>query len=290
MEVNEMPTITMFSVEDIPKLEKAVSLLNGKKSEANWVSARQNKYNQDEIFIQYWHYEEIESALKRAFSEEDSYEIISVLKENGKDKILKRTYAFINYVTHTLEIYRGLDNRTNELLTLLERRLKTKFSSLQLSQEELVQVYKKYSSGLRKVTLKNQQTNEEIAITGKNINASQEFAEIFGYPWVLREISFRPKIKFMNEHNKYVVSLDGDRGTLKISSNEVFQWRPRFELRQIIFIISAVNGMMSGIRQAEPKGIANLDKKLEEPQRSSLNLGEMATQSRDCSFVCLTQP
>jgi hypothetical protein len=47
MEVNEMPTITVFTTEDMPKLEKAVSLLNGKKGEANWISARQHKYNQD---------------------------------------------------------------------------------------------------------------------------------------------------------------------------------------------------------------------------------------------------
>jgi hypothetical protein len=47
MEVNEMPTITMFAFGDMPKLEKAVSLLSGKKGEAHWISARQHKYNQD---------------------------------------------------------------------------------------------------------------------------------------------------------------------------------------------------------------------------------------------------
>jgi hypothetical protein len=247
MEVNEMPTITMFAFEDMPKLEKAVSLLNGKKSEANWISARQNKYNQDEIFIQYWYYEDVKGALKRTFSEEDSYEIVNVLKENGKDRILKRTYAFINYMTHTLEIYRGSDSRTKELVQLLEKNLKTSFSSLQLSEEELVRIYRMHSTELTRAMLRNQKTNEEIAITGKNICASQEFAELFRYPWVLREIAFRPKIKFMNENNKYVVSVDGDKGTLKVSSNQVFQWRPRFELRQVIFAIAATKGMTKEI-------------------------------------------
>jgi hypothetical protein len=170
-----MPTITMFAYEDMPKLEKAVSLLNGKKSEANWISARQNKYNQDEIFIQYWCYEDVKGALKRAFTEEDSYEIVNVLKENGKDSILKRTYAFINYVTHTLEIYRGSESRTKELLELLEKNLKSSFSSLQLSEEELVRTYRMHSTELTRAMLRNQKTNEEIAITGKNIGASQEF-------------------------------------------------------------------------------------------------------------------
>jgi hypothetical protein len=239
-----MRTITVFTFEDMPKLQRAISLLNGKGSEGNWMTARQNKYNQDEIFIQHWYHEDLENGLKRAFSDEDSHEIISVLKENGKDKVLKRTYAFINCVTHTLEIYRGLDSKTNQLLKLLEKHLKNTFSPLTLSQEELVQIYRMHSTELRRARLRNQNSNEEIEITGKNVDASQEFAEFFRNPWVLREISFRPKIKFMNEHNKYLVSLDDDRGTLKVSSNEVFQWRPRFEIRQLIFAIAATKGVI----------------------------------------------
>lgn len=248
-----MSTITVFTVEDMPKSEEAISLLDAKKSEGNWISARQNKYNQDEIFIQYWYYEDIESGLKRAFSDEERYDVVSVLKENGKVKVLRRTYAFINYATHSLEIYRGLDSRTKELLELLEESLNIRFNPLLLSQEELVQIYRKHSTELRKATLRNQKSNEEIAITGKNIDASEEFTELFRYPRLLREISFRPKIKFMNEHNKYVVSLDGDRGTLKISSNQVFQWRPRYEIRQIIFVISATKGMMNEMKAETEK-------------------------------------
>jgi hypothetical protein len=256
MEVNVMPTITVFATEDMPKLEEAISLLNGKKNGGNWISARQNKYNQDEIFIQYWYYEDIERGLKRAFSEEDSYEIVTVLKENGKDKVLKRTYAFISYVAHSLEIYRGLDSRTNELLKLLERTLDAKFRPLVLSEKELMQIYEKHSSELKKATLKNQQSNEEITITGANIDVSETFEELLRQHWFLREISFRPKIKFMNEHNRYVVSLDGDKGTLKISSNEVFQWRPRFEIRQLVFAIAATKGMTNEMGTEAAKEVA----------------------------------
>lgn len=251
-----MPTITVFTFEDMPKLEEAISLLNGKGNEENWVSARQNKHNQDEIFIQHWYHEDLENGLKRAFSDEERYELVNVLKENGKDKILKRTYAFVNCVTHTLEIYRGLDGRTNELLELLEKHLKTTFSPLVLSQEGLMQIYEKHSSELRKATLRNQISNEEIEITGKNVDASQQFAEFLRNPWMLREISFRPKIQFMNEHNKYVVSLDGDRGTLKISSNQVFQWRPRYEIRQLIFAIAATKGMTNQAKTEAGRKVA----------------------------------
>jgi hypothetical protein len=256
-----MPTITILRFDELPRLEEATALLNGKKNGANWISARRNKYNQDEIFIQYWYYEGVESGINRAFSEEDGYEIVNVLKENGRDKILKRRYALLNYVTHSLEVYGGLDSRTKELLKLIEKTLKAKFVSLTLTQEELVELYTKHSAELTKVTFRNQQRNEEISITGKNVAASQEFAELFGYPWSLREICFRPKIKFMNEHNKYVVSLNGDKGTLRVSSNDVFQWRPRFEIRQLIFAIATVIGITDQAKkEAGMKVSANFEK------------------------------
>jgi len=66
MVLNEMPTITVFTFENMSKLEQAISLLNPKGSEGNWVTACQNKYNQDEIFIQHSYYEDLENGLKRA--------------------------------------------------------------------------------------------------------------------------------------------------------------------------------------------------------------------------------
>jgi hypothetical protein len=255
-----MPTITMLTFDEIPKIEKAISLLNGKRNGEDWISARQNKYNQDEIFIQHWYYEDIESGLKRALSEEDSYEIVSVLKENGKDRVLKRTYAFLNFITHTLEIYRGNDAKTRKLLNILEENSRIKFTSLKLSEAELLEIHKKHSNELTRVVLRSPQSKEEIAISGRNVDSSERLGQLFrNSGFGLREISFRPKIKFMNENSKYVVTLDGDKGTLKIGSNQVFQWRPRFEIRQIVFAIAATKGML---KAAKFQGI-------EEPQRSS---------------------
>jgi hypothetical protein len=33
------------------------------------------------------------------------------------------------------------------------------------------------------------------------------------------------------------VTINGDKGTIRLSSNEVFRWRPRFEIRQLVFIL-----------------------------------------------------
>jgi hypothetical protein len=241
-----MPTITIFTFVQLPSIEKVCETLDGKKKGENWISARVNKYNSDEIFIQYWYYEEVENGLKKIFSEEDSYEIVSFLKENGKNKVLKRTYCFINFATRTLEIYRGPDAKLGEILQLLEKNLKMKFVSLSLTSDQLKKIYSNHSLELKQVLFKN--INDLIfdILHGNNLETNQKFNEYLEkFPKNLRVISFRPKIKFMNYHNKYQVTLNGDKGTLRISSNDVFNWRPRMEIRQIIFVIAATVGLLA---------------------------------------------
>jgi hypothetical protein len=65
------------------------------------------------------------------------------------------------------------------------------------------------------------------------------------FPDCLRAISFRPKIRFLNNFNKYQVTLNGGKGTLRISSNSIFNWRPRYEIRQIVFIVAATLGLLT---------------------------------------------
>lgn len=241
-----MPTITIFTFSELQPIEKVIEILNGRKKGESWISARVNKYNADEVFIQYWYYEDVESGIKKVFSEEDSYEIVSFLKENGKNRVLKRTYCFINFVTKTLEIYRGPEAKTAEILQLLEKYLKIKFNPMNLSSEQLKKIYSHHSLELKQVLFKN--INDLIfdIMRGNNLETNQKFNEYLEkFPKNLRVISFRPKIKFMNNHNKYQVTLNGDKGTLRISSNETFQWRPRYELRQLIFILAATLGLLA---------------------------------------------
>lgn len=241
-----MPTITIFTFADMPSIEQAIEAINGKKKRESWISARVNKYNRDEIFIQYWYYEDIENGIKKVFSEEDSYEIVSFLKENGKNKVLKRTYCFINLITKTLEIYRGPDARTGEIVQLLEKYLKIKFIPLSLTTEQLTKIFSRHSLELKQVLFKNINGLIYDILRGNNLEINSKFNEYMKiFPSSLRVISFRPKIKFMNDHNKYQVTLNGDKGTLRISSNEVFQWRPRYELRQLIFLIASVVGLLA---------------------------------------------
>jgi len=69
----------------------------------------------------------------------------------------------------------------------------------------------------------------------ENNKKFKEYMEKF--PECLRVISFRPRIKFLNKNSRYQVTVNGDKGTIKISEG-FFSWRPRYEIRQIVFIIT----------------------------------------------------
>ena len=45
-------------------------------------------------------------------------------------------------------------------------------------------------------------------------------------------------------NEKYQVTVNGDKGTMKVSSNGVFKYRSRFEIRQITFLVAATLGLL----------------------------------------------
>ncbi|MGC8812741.1 MAG: hypothetical protein ACP5O8_04140 [Candidatus Aenigmatarchaeota archaeon] len=239
-----MPTITIFLFEKLGTPFEICKILNDKKFKESWIQAKISKYNKNEVFIQYFYYESLEESLKKAFSEEDMYEIVSFLKENGKNKILKRTYCFINTLTRTLEIYRGPDKKTEEIVSILESLLKIKFSPLRLDSGKLKEIYTRHGVELKQAMFRNVEGLIYEILRGNYLEKNEKFNYYLSkFPSCLRVISFRPKIKFLNS-NKYQVTINGDKGTVKLSSG-YFHWRPRFEIRQIVFIITATLGLLA---------------------------------------------
>jgi hypothetical protein len=240
-----MPTITVFTFDKLPGVIELCKLLNIKNISEAQINAKLSKYNKDEVFVQYWYYEDIEDTLKSVFSENDGYEIVSFLKDNGKEKVLKRTYCFINLVTKTLEVYRGPDQKTQEIVSVLERSLNVKFIPISVKPEELKRLYSQHSTELKQVMFKNIYGLVYDILRGNCLENNERFTQYLqSFPESLRVVTFRPKIKFLNNYNKYQVTVNGDKGTIRISSNEVFQWRPRFEIRQLVFILASVIGLL----------------------------------------------
>ncbi|HKZ45451.1 MAG TPA: hypothetical protein VJ343_01980 [archaeon] len=240
-----MPTVSIFTFDKLSNVYDICKLLDGKKFIEAWINAKPSKYNKDEAFIQFWHYEDVEENLNKFFSEEDAYEIVSFLKENGKSKVLRRTYCFINTRAKTFEIYRGPDQKTYEIISIFENLLGAKFASLKLKSDDLQRIYSNHSLELKQVMFKNVEGLIYDILRGNFLEQNKKFKECLEkFPDCLRVISFRPKIKFLNNYNKYQVTINGDKGTIRLSEG-MFSWRPRYEIRQIVFIVAATIGLIA---------------------------------------------
>ncbi|MEM5879019.1 MAG: hypothetical protein QXU74_00815 [Candidatus Aenigmatarchaeota archaeon] len=234
-----MPIITVFTFENLPNVREVIKILDKKRNGSNWLTAKESKYSKGEVFLQYWYYEDVETALKQAMSEEDVYEIVSFLKNNGKQKVLKRTYCFINLLFKTLEIYRGPDQKTQEIVSFLESLLNVKFKPITLNSKQLQEIYLNHATELKQAMFKHVDGLVYEILKADSLEKNEKYVECLQkYPENLRVISFRPRIKFLNENNRYQVTINGDKGTIRLSSNEAFRWRPRFEIRQLIFILA----------------------------------------------------
>jgi hypothetical protein len=240
-----MAMITLFKYENLPSVNEIVKLLNNKRVGDDLIKAKVSRYNRNEVIIQYFYYEDVEDLVKKVLSD-DSDEIVSFLRMNGKTKVLRKTYCFINTLTKTLEVYRGPDKRTNEIVTNLEKLLNTKFIPISLNSQDLQKIYSQHGVELTQAMFKNVHGLLYETLRGKFLENNCKFKEYLKkFPEALRVISFRPKIKFLNHNNRYQVTINGDKGTIKFSSNGLFKWRPRLEIRQITFIIAATLGLLA---------------------------------------------
>lgn len=235
--------ITIFTFKEEKSVEEICRILN-KRTSGCWITAKKSKYNENEIFISYWYYEDVEECLKKMVCEEVGEEIASFLKENGKNKVLRRVYCFINTKTKTLEIYRGPDEKTEEIVSSFERELNINFNSLTLSSEELKKIFFEHGLELKQAMFKNVEGMIYEIMRANRLEENNKFKEYLKkFPDSLRVISFRPKIRFLNSNNKYQVTINGDKGTIKLSTGN-FSWRPRYEVRQIVFILASKSGLM----------------------------------------------
>lgn len=240
-----MPSITVYTFEKITGMHEIWTKLKNTKLPDGWITTRPSKYNRHELFIQYWWYEDMETNMKKVFSEEEAEEIVTFLKQNGKNRVLRRVYCFINLMTRTLEVYRGPDSKTAEIVSNLEKLLNVKFVPLRLSSEDLQKLYTQHSLELKQAMFKNVEGLMYEILRGQSLENNEKFKQyLLKFRDCLRVISFRPNIKFLNG-GKYQVTLNGDKGTIRLSSNGIFQWRPRYEIRQIIFLVAATLGLLS---------------------------------------------
>jgi hypothetical protein len=233
-----MTTITLFKVEPLPEKKEFINRLNNVKENGCWFKAKESKYNENEIEIDVWYEEDVEIGLRRAFSEE-AYELVDYFRSNGKEKILRKVYCFVNLQLGLLEIYRGIDPVTYKIKESIEKLLEVSLSSVSLDSGHLMHIVAKYSSELKQAMFKYIHGLWYHIIRGRHLESNGKYKDfIVTKPDSLRCISIVPKIKYLNG-NGYAVTINGDKGTIRMYDG-LFKWKPRIEVRQIVSMIAEV--------------------------------------------------
>jgi len=232
-----MVTITLFKVNPLPKRKDVLKKLKGRKDNF-WFEAKISRFNENEVQIDIWFEESVELGLKRAFSDE-AYEVLEYLKMNGKERILRKVYCFLNLDLALIEIYRGLDNVTWRIKEIIEKSLEVSLTPLSLDSGQLIHLIAKHSVELKQAMFKNVHGLWYNILRGRHLEDNVKFKDLLVMrPECLRVISIVPRIKYLNG-NGYMVTINGDKGTIKMS-NGLFKWKPRLEVRQIVSLIANV--------------------------------------------------
>ncbi len=227
-----MTTICLFKFDEILPKEQIIKLLDGRKENGFWFRAKQSRFRENEIEIDVWYEEDIEVGMHRVFADE-ALEIVQYLKENGKEKIIRKIYCFVDVEKKVLEIYRGYDQLTERIKQKLEKVLATKFTQFSLTSDELLKIVKNHSSELKQAMFKYVHGLWYSIIRGRHLENNEKYMHYLqAKPNSLRMISIVPKIKYMSS-KEYMVTINADKGTIKMSEGS-FKWRPRFEVKQII--------------------------------------------------------
>jgi len=237
-----MPVISVYKIEVLKDKKQVLDAFSEFKPKEGWFLARPSKFSKYEVFIQYFYYESLEQHLKRFFPESD--DIVSILKKNGKTKVLKRVICFISLLTKTLEIYRGPDKITNQIAEEISKALSVELKPLKLTPEQLQKLYEQHGIELKQALFKHVDGLMYEILRGQNLEANKKFRSYLQkFKDCLRVISFRPNIRYLNG-GKYQVTINGDKGTLRFSDVDGFKWRPRVEIRQLIFLMAATAGWL----------------------------------------------
>ena len=238
-----MTTITLFKIEPLLKKEEIIKRLNEKKKNGCWLTAKESKYNENEIEIDVWYEEDVETGLKRAFSEE-AYEMIEYLRTKGKEKIVRKVYCFIDLNLGTLEIYRGIDFITYKIKEIVENLLEVTLTTVSLDAGHLLHITTKYSSELKQAMFKYIHGLWYHILRGRHLENNNKFKDyLVTKPDSLRCVSVVPKIRYLNGSD-YMVTINGDRGTIRMSDG-LLKWKPRLEVRQIVQIVANVAALPS---------------------------------------------
>lgn len=227
--------IVMYIINCSDNTKDVVEKLNNKKFGEDFIKARESKFSSNEVFIQYYYTESIEDSLKKVIDDDILDEIVSVFKNNGHFKILRKTFCFIDVFRKTLEIYRGMDKKTEEIANNIAKCLECEISPMNIDQKKLLDIINKHSTEVRQLVFSNVEGLFRKAYVGRHLERNNSILNYLkNFYNYLTTITIKPKIRFLNGNSKYSVTINANKSTISISNgSNGMKFRPRFEIRQL---------------------------------------------------------
>jgi len=163
-------------------------------------------------------------------------EIKNFFNGSSSQLLTRNVIAFMHFDKEILEVHRGIDYIFNFFIAIIEKHLRIKFTPYYISSEALFKIINNYSISLNQVYFKFVNGFVFEMYKGKYLQHSEFIKEkLRNLHKNLRIITVIPKIRF--EKIPKSVSINGDRGTIKFSVDDI----SRNELIQIINLIYEAN-------------------------------------------------
>jgi hypothetical protein len=235
-----MVTVSLFKMETVPEKLDIVYRVDGEKMGDCSFQAMQSRYDDEEIQVEVFYEEDLETGMRRFFSNEAA-EIAEYLRQKGKETIQRRVTCFVNRRTKTLEIYRGPDYITARIKEALQRLLRTNLEQVSLNSQQLLMIVNQKSEEVKQAMFKYINGLWYQILRGNKLESNEKYLEyLSAKPESLRMVSVIPKINWTNG-SKYTVTFNGDMGTIKMWDG-VYRGKPRQEVRQFVNLVVGVAG------------------------------------------------
>jgi len=226
-----MATITLLHFKTYRSIDEIEKELNKINSEKYWVVAK--KENERTVKIIFNYKITLEEAVRKVLN---PVEIKNFFNGTSSQLLTRNIIAYMHFDKEILEVHRGIDYIFNFFIAVIEKHLRIKFTPYYISSDALLKIINNYSISLNQVYFKFVNGFVFEMYKGKYLQHSEVIKEkLKSLHKNLRIITVIPKIRFENFPKS--ISINGDRGTIKFSVDDI----GRNELVQIINLIYEVN-------------------------------------------------
>lgn len=222
-----MVTITLLHFKTLKTADEVEKELNKISNEKYWILAK--KENEKTLKIIFNYKVSLEDELRKVLK---LLEIKKFFNDILNQQLARNIIAYMHFDKELLEVRRGIDYIFTFFINVLEKNLKIKFINLYIPPKTLIKIIEKYCISLNQIYFKFINGFLFEMYKGKFLQYSdfiRKKLEYYGKN--VRIITLIPRIEFKGLPKNFTIN--GDKGTIKFRSKEVF----REEINQIVNMI-----------------------------------------------------